>query len=115
MKKIIWVLVVSQFVFLANVKGQGAIDVDISKKKLNLSHVSAGKIYKVGYRVNDAHTSYVELGRPKQLKKQQVEKLTQQNGAPVATRQIEIKPNARYSAEVDIRENDVILVNLIKR
>ena len=119
MKQIIWVLVVSQFVFLANVKGQRAIDVDISKKKLNLSHVPAGRypmeIYKVGYRVNDAYTSYVDMGRPKQLKKQQVEKLKQQNGSPVAVRQIEIKPNAKYSAEVDIRENDVILVNLIKR
>jgi xylan 1,4-beta-xylosidase len=89
------------------------------KVKLNLSHVPAGRytmeIYKVGYRANDAYTSYVDMGRPKQLKKQQVEKLKQKNGSPVATRQIEIKPNAKYSAEVDIRENDVILINLIKR
>ncbi|MBD1363110.1 glycoside hydrolase [Mucilaginibacter sp. ZT4R22] len=89
------------------------------KVKLNLSHVPAGRytmeIYKVGYRVNDAYTSYVDLGRPKQLKKQQVEKLKHQNGSPTAIRQIEIKPNAKYSSEVDIRENDVILINLIKR
>ncbi|TFF38519.1 GH39 family glycosyl hydrolase [Mucilaginibacter psychrotolerans] len=89
------------------------------KVKLNLSHMPAGKytmeIYKVGYRVNDAYTGYMDMGRPKQLNKQQVEKLKEQNGSPVAIRQIEIKPGARYSGEVDIRENDVILVNLIKR
>ena len=86
---------------------------------INLSHVPAGKytmqIYKVGYRVNDAYTGYVDMGRPKQLNRQQVEKLKEQNGSPVAIRQIEIKPNAKYSSEIDIRENDVILVNLIKR
>ena len=73
------------------------------------------QIYKVGYRVNDAYTGYVDMGRPKQLNKQQVGKLKEQNGSPIAIRQIEIKPGAKYSSEVEIRENDVILVNLIKR
>ncbi|MEO6980267.1 MAG: glycoside hydrolase, partial [Mucilaginibacter sp.] len=89
------------------------------KVKINLSKVPAGKytmeIYKVGYRVNDVYTGYVDMGRPGQLKKQQVEKLKKENGSPAAIRQIEIKPNSMYSSEFDIRENDVILVNLIKR
>jgi len=80
--------------------------------------VPAGKytveIYKVGYRVNDAFTGYIDMGRPGQLNKQQVAKLKQQNGSPVEVRKIEIKPNSIYSGELDIRENDVILVNLIK-
>jgi len=89
------------------------------KVKINLSHVPAGKytmeIYKVGYRVNDAYTSYLDLGRPGQLNRHQVEKLKTQNGSPVAKQGIEVKPNSAYSREFDIRENDVVLINLIKR
>lgn len=74
------------------------------------------EIYKVGYRVNDAHTGYVDMGRPGQLNRQQVEKLkSQNNGSPVVKQPIEIKANAAFSQEFDIRENDVILVNLVKR
>lgn len=90
------------------------------KVKLNISHVPAGKytmeIYKVGYRVNDAYTGYIDLGSPGQLNRQQVEKLkSQNNGSAVLKQQIEIKANAVFSEEFDIRENDVILVNLVKR
>jgi xylan 1,4-beta-xylosidase len=65
--------------------------------------------------VNDAYTRYVDMGRPAQLNRQQVEKLKEENGSPVVKQQIEIKPNSVYSREFDIRENDVILINLIKR
>jgi xylan 1,4-beta-xylosidase len=89
------------------------------KVKINLSHVPAGKytmeIYKVGYRVNDAYTGYLDMGKPGQLNRQQVEKLKKQNnGSPVVRQQIEIRPNTSFSKEFDIRENDVILVNLVK-
>lgn len=88
------------------------------KVKVNLSHIPAGKytmeIYKVGYRANDAYTSYVDMGRPAQLNLQQVQKLKEQNGSPVAIQQIEIKPGVPFSRELDIRENDVVLINLIK-
>ncbi len=90
------------------------------KLKVNLSNVPAGKykmeIYKVGYRVNDAHTSYIDMGRPAQLNRMQVEELKNQNdGSPIQTETIEIKANEPFSKELDIRENDVILVNLVKR
>ncbi|MCR8557219.1 glycoside hydrolase [Mucilaginibacter sp. BJC16-A38] len=88
------------------------------KVKVNLSHIPAGRytmeIYKVGYRVNDAYTSYVDMGRPGQLTLQQVKKLKAQNGSPVAIQQIEIKPGTAFSREFDIRENDVLLINLIR-
>ncbi|MEO7767681.1 MAG: glycoside hydrolase, partial [Ferruginibacter sp.] len=84
------------------------------------SNVPPGKytmeIYKVGYRINDAHTAYIDMGRPNQLNKQQVEKLkTQNNGLPILVQQIEIKPNTAFAKEVDIRQNDVIMVNLVKK
>ena len=56
------------------------------KVKVNLSHMPAGKytmeIYKVGYRVNDAYTSYVDMGRPGQLNMQQVKKLKNRMALP---------------------------------
>lgn len=74
------------------------------------------EIYKVGYRINDAYTSYLDMGMPKQLNKQQVEELKKHNdGSPVSTEIIEIKANEPFSKELVIRENDVFLLNLIKR
>lgn len=90
------------------------------KVKVNIAHVPAGKytmeVYRVGYRVNDAYTEYGDMGKPKQLNKQQVEKLKKDNdGSPITTETIDIKPNTSFSKELDIRENDVFLLNLIKR
>lgn len=89
------------------------------KVKVNISHVPAGtytlEIYKVGYRVNDTYTEYVDMGKPKQLNKLQVEKLKKDNdGYPIETESIEIKTNEPFSKELNIRENDVFLLNLIK-
>ena len=90
------------------------------KVKVSISHVPAGtytlEIYKVGYRVNDVYTEYVDMGKPKQLNRQQVEELkSHNNGSPVDTETIEVKENTAFSKELDIRENDVILLNLVKR
>jgi len=90
------------------------------KVKINLSHIPAGEytmeVYKVGYRTNDVYTGYLDMGKPNQLNKQQVEKLKKQNdGVPVITRQIEIKPNSVFSESFDIRENDVYLISLVKK
>jgi xylan 1,4-beta-xylosidase len=89
------------------------------KLKINLSHVPAGKysmkIYKVGYRQNDAYTSYLDMGKPLQLNREQVNKLkSQNNGAPVVTEKIDIKSDGIFSKELTIRENDVFLVTLVK-
>lgn len=89
------------------------------KVKVNLSNVPAGKyrmeIYKVGYRVNDAHTSYIDMGRPAQLNRTQVEELKKQNdGSSILSETIEIKANESFSKELTIRENDVFLLNLVK-
>ena len=89
------------------------------KLKVSISHVPVGmytlETYKVGYRVNDAYTDYLDMDKPKQLNKQQVEELKRHNaGSPIATETIEVKPNTLFSKELDIRENDVFLLNLIK-
>ena len=88
------------------------------KIKINLTNVPAGKykmeIYKVGYRANDAYTSYLDMGKPAQLNKQQVEKLkSKNNGAPVVTEMIAVTNN--FTKELELRENDVLFINLIKQ
>jgi xylan 1,4-beta-xylosidase len=90
------------------------------KVKINLSHLPAGnytmEIYKCGYRENDSYTGYLDMGRPAQLSRQQVEKLqSQASGKSSDIQQITIKANIPFSQEIDIRENDVVMINLVKR
>ncbi|WP_320052717.1 glycoside hydrolase [uncultured Acetobacteroides sp.] len=90
------------------------------KVKVSIASVPAGtyklEVYKVGYRANDAFTSYIEMGRPQQLTKQQVEKLKRESsGLPVSTELVKVKGNAPFLHEVAIRENDVVLLNMVKQ
>ncbi len=90
------------------------------KVKVNISNVPEGKytleIFKVGYRVNDAYTEYVDMGKPQQLNRQQVDLLKKNNdGSAISTETIEIKANQPFTKELTIRENDVLLLNLIKQ
>ena len=78
------------------------------KLKVNFTHVPAGKytlgMYKVACRVNDPYSGYLNKGKPKQLNQQQVEELKKQNdGSPVSTEIIEVKPNEPFSKELEIR------------
>lgn len=89
------------------------------KLKININNVPQGtyalEVFKVGYRSNDAYTSYLSLGKPSQLTKIQVEQLKKQNdGTPISKEIISIKTGTPFSKEMDIRENDVYFVNLIK-
>ena len=89
------------------------------KVKINLSNIPKGmytmKIYKVGYRVNDAYTEYVDMGRPKQLNKQQVEILKKQNnGSPIAVETITVTTGDKFTKEFELRENDVFMLTLTK-
>lgn len=71
--------------------------------------------YKVSYRSNDAHTTYIDMGRPAQLSKQQVEEMNKQNdGSPFPKETIVVKDGKKISRELEIKENDVILLTLIK-
>lgn len=89
------------------------------KLKVNLTGIPEGiyalEIYKVGYRMNDAYTTYYEMGRPNQLTKQQVEEIKKFNdGSAVLSEIVKVKANEGFTKELDLRENDVYLLNLIK-
>jgi xylan 1,4-beta-xylosidase len=90
------------------------------KVKVEISHMSAGQyileIYKVGYRVNDAYTTYLDMGKPHQLSREQVNEIKKLNdGAPISTEIINIESNITFSKEFEMRENDVFLFRLEKR
>jgi xylan 1,4-beta-xylosidase len=90
------------------------------RTKINISAIPAGtyeiKIFKVGYRVNDPFASYFDLGKPKQLTKEQVQKIkTLNDGSALSSEYIEVKSGKSYQKELEIRENDVFLLTMIKR
>lgn len=92
---------------------------DKGKLKVNISGVPEGnysfEVYKVGYRSNDAYTTYYDLGRPNQLTKVQVEQIKKLNsGAPISGEIVKVKADGVFSKELPIRENDVYFLNLIK-
>jgi xylan 1,4-beta-xylosidase len=92
-----------------------------SKGKVNvsISGVPKGKyeleVYKVGYRSNDAYSTYFDMGRPGQLTKQQVEEIKRlNNGSPVSKETIKVKANSNFLKELEMRENDVYFLNLVR-
>jgi xylan 1,4-beta-xylosidase len=92
----------------------------IGKLKINITNVPEGtyslEVYKVGYRCNDAYSTYLSLGKPAQLTKPQVEQIKKQNdGSPISNEIITVKTGTPFSKELEIRENDVFFLNLIKR
>ena len=89
------------------------------KVNVELSGVPAGKyqleVYRIGYGINDPYTTYYQLGRPKQLTRQEVAFIKEKNsGAPVAEDLIQVNSDGTFSKEFPLRKNDVYLVKLVK-
>jgi xylan 1,4-beta-xylosidase len=87
--------------------------------KVMLSGIPEGyylfETYEVGYRVNDPYATYLSLYKPKQLTKRQVELIKKINdGSPVSKEIIMVSPSKTFSKELEIRENDVFLFNLVR-
>lgn len=94
----------------AQSKGQVTVRIrDLAKGKYKL------EVYRVGYQLNDAYATYLAMGRPIHLSKAQVERIKHENnGAPIATEQVIITKDKLFSKQLDIRENDVYFLKLIK-
>jgi xylan 1,4-beta-xylosidase len=55
------------------------------------------------------------MGKPAQLSRSQVEQIKKQNdGSPVSREIISVKEGTPFLKELDIRENDVFFLNLVK-
>jgi xylan 1,4-beta-xylosidase len=90
------------------------------KVKIKISEIPAGtydvQIYKVGYRVNDPYTTYIDMGKPKQLTHEQVQKIKAlHNGSAISSEKIKVKKGAFFVKELDLRENDVFLIAMVKQ
>ena len=86
---------------------------------LALSGVPTGQysltVYRVGYRVNDAYTAYLELGSPNQLSKPQVAYLKSvSNGRPERVSNVNVGADGKVRETFELRDNDVCLVTLTK-
>ncbi len=92
---------------------------DFGKAIIKISDVPTGNyrlsVFQVGYNVNDVYTSYLKMGSPQNLKREQVTELaTKSSGKPIETSKIRINPKQPFTKEIPIRENDVFLVTLKK-
>jgi xylan 1,4-beta-xylosidase len=65
--------------------------------------------------MNDAYSTYLTMNRPRQLTKQQVDHIKRLNdGSPVSKEIIKVNSSEIFSKELEMRENDVFFINLIK-
>ncbi|HVU34362.1 MAG TPA: hypothetical protein VHE61_13075 [Opitutaceae bacterium] len=102
----------NQVYFTRDLPPKGSIPVTVT-----IAHVPAGRyalsVYRVGYRVNDAYTTYHDLGSPSQLTRAQVAYIKSVNsGAPAEQRLVEIGADGTFRQDETIRDNDVCLVVL---
>ena len=89
------------------------------KLKIRIANIPAGnyalEVYKVGYRSNDAYSTYLSIGKPQQLSKAQVDQIKKQNdGSPYLKDVVTIKAGEPFLKEVGIRANDVFFLRLVK-
>lgn len=70
-------------------------------------------VHRVGFKANDAHTRYLELGSPKDLTPAQLVELQRlTRDMPERTTTVQVGRTGRYDMMVKMRTNDVVLVSL---
>jgi xylan 1,4-beta-xylosidase len=71
--------------------------------------------YKVGYRVNDAYSTYLDMRSPSQLTKKQVDEIKRKNsGTPTSVSDEVINANGEFKKTYNMRQNDVFFLKLIR-
>jgi xylan 1,4-beta-xylosidase len=90
---------------------------DKAPVNLQLSHLVNGKyrveIYRVGYRMNDPYSQYLDWGKPAYLSVAQVNELkAMSTGKPVSVTNITVN-NGSYHQQFPIRSNDIYMVKLV--
>lgn len=72
----------------------------------------AVSIQRTGFKANDAHTAYLEMGSPKTLTTQQVAALNAQTVDRAQTSVVQVGKSGVASVKVTMRVNDVVLVKI---
>jgi len=91
--------------------------IDARPVQLALHHVAPGSyrllVRRTGYKANDAHTAYLEMGSPKELKAEQLQKLQDlTTDKPEVDRVVRIGANGKLQWTLPMRSNDIVLVTL---
>jgi xylan 1,4-beta-xylosidase len=84
---------------------------------LNIAHVPPGEyaleVHRTGYQANDACSTYIDLGLPKDLSAGKIQTLRQETtDKPESSKNIVIKDDGAFTATLPLRENDIVLVRL---
>jgi xylan 1,4-beta-xylosidase len=72
----------------------------------------AVQIYRTGFKANDAHTAWLEMGKPNPLSPDQIAKLQAHTPDKPETRQVKVEANGTANVQVPMRANDVVLVKI---
>ncbi|UGQ44552.1 GH39 family glycosyl hydrolase [Massilia endophytica] len=71
------------------------------------------QLRRTGFRANDAHTAYIEMGMPDSLAPDQLKQLTELTAdKPEIDRVVSIGKSGAFSLSVPMRSNDVVLLTL---
>jgi xylan 1,4-beta-xylosidase len=84
---------------------------------LKLSHLVPGsyrlQVRRTGYRANDAYSAYLEMGAPASLSETQVQQMhALTRDAAESERVISVRSSGRFSVDVPMHSNDIVLVTL---
>lgn len=85
--------------------------------QLSMSGLKPGRyhlqIRRTGFRSNDAHSAYLELGSPKDLSPTQLQQLqARTQDKPVQEQDFEVRPGHVFRLDLPMRNNDVLLVEV---
>jgi xylan 1,4-beta-xylosidase len=91
----------------------------IGTARLRISELEPGSyhvnVYRVGYRINDTYTAYLDMGKPNQLTRPQVAKLKSLSGGkPVSAETVVVGHGSDLVRDYPMRDNDVYLVTVSK-
>ncbi len=87
---------------------------------LKLSHLTPGTytltVYRTGYKANDAYSTYIEIGLPKDLNHAQIEQLKSlAQDAPESVVKVTVGADGVLERQFPMRENDALFVSLERR
>jgi xylan 1,4-beta-xylosidase len=85
--------------------------------QLSFIHLNAGKyrlkVYRTGFRANDAYSAYIDMGAPKSLTPEQLAQLNSiTRDLPEVDRVVQVGNNGVYDFSLSMHSNNVVLVSL---
>jgi len=86
--------------------------------QLKITHLAPNaayrlKVYRTGYRANDAYTAYLEMGSPKELSALQIAHLNDlTRDLPETNKPVQSETSGSIEITVPMRSNDIVLVEL---